>query len=91
MNFLAQPPLRADAKAVPHDQHPDHQLRINRRPTYLAIKRRQLAPHLVEFNADRVGDEPNSFTEHAGACLGHRRQVGVVDRPAETDRQLGLR
>ena len=50
MSLFAQPPLRADAKAVAHDQHPDHQLRIDRRSPHLAVKRRQLAPQLAEFD-----------------------------------------
>src|SRR5215472_2636586 len=41
VNFLAQPPLRAYAEAIADDQHPNHQLRINRRPTDLT------APHRV--------------------------------------------
>ena len=56
VNFLAQPPLRADPKAVADDQHPDHQLRIDRRPSHLAVKRRELAPHLVEI--DKTIDRP---------------------------------
>ena len=59
MNLLAQPPLRADAEAVADDQHPDHQLRINRRPTRLAVKWRQLAPHPVEF--DKPVDRPQQM------------------------------
>ena len=50
MNLLAQPALRANAEAVADHQHPDHQLRINRRPAHLAVKRRQLAPHPVEVD-----------------------------------------
>jgi len=42
--------IRCCAVAVADDQHPDHQLRINRRSTDLAVKRRQLAPHPVQFN-----------------------------------------
>ena len=38
VHLLAQPPLRADAIAVAHQQHPDHQLRINRRPASGAIE-----------------------------------------------------
>ena len=41
MNLLAQPPLRPDAHAVAHDQHPHHQLRINRRPADGAVERLQ--------------------------------------------------
>ena len=50
MNLLAQPPLRADAEAVADDQHPDQQLRIDRRPPHLAVERRQLPPQSVEFD-----------------------------------------
>jgi hypothetical protein len=41
MHFLAQPPLGADAEAVADQQHPDHQLRIDRGPPVLAVKRRR--------------------------------------------------
>ena len=34
MDLLAQPPFRADAKTVAHDQHADHQFRIDRRSAY---------------------------------------------------------
>ena len=42
LDFLAQPPLEADAVAVAHDQHPDHELGIDRRSADVAIKGRQL-------------------------------------------------
>ena len=32
MDFLAQAPLGADAKAITDDQHPDHQFGIDRWP-----------------------------------------------------------
>jgi hypothetical protein len=32
LNLGADPPLRADRKHVPNDQHPDHENRINRWP-----------------------------------------------------------
>src|SRR5919109_105370 len=50
VNFLAEPPLRANTEAIADDEHPNHQLRINRRPTNLTVKRRQLAPHPVELD-----------------------------------------
>jgi hypothetical protein len=37
-----QPPLEAHAVAVAHDQHSDHELRVDRRSTDVAIERRQL-------------------------------------------------
>src|SRR4051795_6434495 len=33
LNFATDQPLRADRKDISHDQHPDHQFRIDRRPT----------------------------------------------------------
>jgi hypothetical protein len=50
VHLLAQPPLRADAEAVADDQHPDQQLRIDRRPSHLAVERRQFPPQPVEFD-----------------------------------------
>jgi hypothetical protein len=50
MDLLAQPPFRADAEAVAHDQHADHQFRIDRRSTYGAVERLQLPPQPVEFD-----------------------------------------
>jgi len=50
VHLLAQPPFRADAEAVPHDQHADHQLRVDRWPAYGAVERRQLSPQPVEFD-----------------------------------------
>src|SRR5580693_8292978 len=38
MGFLAQAALGADAKAITDDQHPDHELGIDRWATYRAVK-----------------------------------------------------
>src|SRR5579872_5067460 len=35
VDLLAQPPLRPNAEAIADDQHPDHQLRGERRPPHL--------------------------------------------------------
>src|ERR1700722_12197816 len=37
VELLAQPPLGANAEAVADNLHPDHQLRIDRRATRLAV------------------------------------------------------
>jgi hypothetical protein len=50
MDILAGPPLRADAEAIADDQHPDHQLRINRRSPEVTIEARQFAPDLVQLD-----------------------------------------
>ena len=50
MHFLTQPPLRADAKAVADDQHPDHQLGIDRGPSDRAVERPQLCTDALQIN-----------------------------------------
>jgi hypothetical protein len=42
LDLLAQPSLKADTVAVAPDQHPDHQLGVNRRPANVTVERRQL-------------------------------------------------
>ena len=42
LDLLAELPFKADAIAVSDDEHPYHQLRINRRPPDVAVERRQL-------------------------------------------------
>jgi hypothetical protein len=49
MDLLAQPPLRPNAKAITHQQHPDHQLRIDRRATCVTVKRLKVTPQLAEI------------------------------------------
>src|ERR1700674_5299282 len=47
-------PLRADRKDIPHDQHPDHQLRIDRWATHGRIMRCKFAakPGKIESGVD---------------------------------------
>jgi hypothetical protein len=55
LKLFAQPPLGADAVAIADDQHPDHQLGINRRPTNVAIERCQLLAKLNQYPGhDRI-------------------------------------
>jgi hypothetical protein len=56
MDFLAQASLGTDAKAIPDDQHPDHQLGIDRWSTHSAVKGSQLAPQLAKL--DEPVDRP---------------------------------
>jgi hypothetical protein len=37
LNFLGEPALRADAAAVAHDEHADHELRIDRGASDVAV------------------------------------------------------
>ena len=50
-DLLAQLPFKADAIAVADNEHPDHQLRIDRGPPDLAVERRQL---LAKSTSTRV-------------------------------------
>ena len=42
MNLFAQPPLRPNTHAIAHDQHPDHQLGIDRGAPHRAVERLQM-------------------------------------------------
>src|SRR4029077_12476728 len=57
-DLLAQPPLRADAVAIADDQHPDHQLRINRGPANVAVESRQFVAKLNQYPAHHRIDPP---------------------------------
>ena len=54
LHFTADQPLRADRKDIPHDQHPDHQFRIDRRATHGRIMRCKFAakPGQIESSID---------------------------------------
>ncbi len=51
VDFFAEPTLGTNAKAVTHDQHPYHQLRINRRTPCVAVERRQMAAQFPKIEA----------------------------------------
>jgi hypothetical protein len=51
-HLLAQLALRSNPIAVTHQQHPDHQLRIDRGAAGVAVKRRQLAAEIPEIEDD---------------------------------------
>src|SRR3954471_23556851 len=54
LNFATDQPRRADREDISHDQHPDHQFRIDRRPTYGRIMRCKFAaePGKIESSID---------------------------------------
>src|SRR6476646_838169 len=49
LHLFAQAPLGANTEAVSNDQHPDHQFRINRGPTGVAIERSEMAAQLAQI------------------------------------------
>jgi len=56
VNLIAQAPLRSDAEAVTDQEHPDHQLGIDRRSTDAAVERRHVPPDL--FKIDKPVNQP---------------------------------
>jgi len=56
VDFIAQAPLRSNAEAVTDQEHPDHQLGINRRPTDATVEGRQIPPDLLKV--DKPVDRP---------------------------------
>ena len=58
LDFLRQPALRAQTVTVPNNQHPDHQFRINRWPTDLAVVGLQPLVHIGERRHHKTIDTP---------------------------------
>src|SRR5262249_44177815 len=55
LDFLAQPAFRAETVAIAHEQHPHHQLGIDRRATSVAIEVCQLLAQVSQhFRYDRI-------------------------------------
>jgi hypothetical protein len=50
MHLFAKPPLGADSQAIPHQQHADQQLGINRWAACIAVERSQMMPHTVQID-----------------------------------------
>jgi hypothetical protein len=48
MHLFAEAPLRSYAEAVADDEHTDHQLRINRRTTGVAIATREMLAQFTQ-------------------------------------------
>src|ERR1700730_4663932 len=72
-DVLAQAPLGADTEAVADDHHPDHQLRINRRPSQRAVERRELAAQFRQV--DKAVDRPQQMIPRH-MCIERRTSRG---------------
>jgi hypothetical protein len=51
-DILAKPPFEANAIAVANNEHPDHQLRVDRGPADVAVERRQLPAKISQHPRD---------------------------------------
>src|SRR5450432_658723 len=76
VNFLTQPRLGANAEAVADDQHPDHQLRIDRGASDIAVRRSKMRTNVRKI------DEPVDFTQHV--------PIAVVRAPTNMFRLLNF-
>lgn len=47
VHLLAQPPLRPDPEAVADDEHPDHELWVDRGAPGMAVERREVLAQLA--------------------------------------------
>lgn len=57
-NLLGQPAFRTQAIAVPNDEHPDHQLGVDRRPPNLAVVGLQLRVHVGKSRGHKEVNAP---------------------------------
>jgi hypothetical protein len=63
INLLTEPPFRADRVAIADQQHPDHQFRINRGATRMAVKGRKLGAQPAQIK-DRVETTQQVIARH---------------------------
>ena len=65
VDLFAQPPLGSDAEAIADDQHPDHQLGIDRWPTKVAVERGQFTPQVAKFDLNLSIDRKQMIGRNA--------------------------
>jgi hypothetical protein len=79
MDFFAQPALGADTEAVAHDQHADHQLRIDRWAAREAVERREVGTlSEIEVAIDAASRTPMAHAQ----SFRRRGPDGDVDATA---------
>jgi hypothetical protein len=80
MDLLAQAPLRADAKGVADDQHPDHQLRVDRGPAGVTVERRQVPAQIAQVQK-AINATQQVIPRHMVfqiECVEQRRLAGAL-------------
>src|SRR6266481_8514132 len=81
LNLLAQPPLEADAVAVANDQHPDQELRIDRRSTDVAIERCQLLAQVSQhLHYNRIDPAQEMARRNAPFEVEQIEQLALIAR-----------
>src|SRR3546814_15958085 len=74
MDFFAKPSFRPDAHAIAHDQHPHHQLGIDRRATCAAVERLQLR----RSEERRVGKSVSVRVDFGGRRLIKKKNITKI-------------
>jgi hypothetical protein len=75
VHLFTEPPLGADAEAVADQQHPDHQLGINRGSACRAVERRQMSPKPVRGTIIWAMPEPMPMVSVSDGAPRNRRAV----------------
>ena len=80
-DLLAQPPLGANAVAITDDQHPDHQLGINRRPANVTVEGRQLVTKLNQYPCyDRIDPPQQVVRRDTSFEVEQIKQLALIVR-----------
>jgi hypothetical protein len=82
LHLSAEPPLRADREHIAHNQHPDHQHRIDRGAASVRVVGRKLLVHPTEIeNAVDLADQMIGWHH---LCRDQRNKTtGLVRLPAD--------
>src|SRR5580692_8286402 len=88
LDLLAQLPLEAKAVAVTDDEHPDHQLGVDRRPADLAVEGFQLVPKPGQYpRHGRIDAAQKMPLRNALFQVEEIEQLALIDRlPTHHDR-----
>src|SRR6266516_7932104 len=81
-DLLAQLPFKADAIAVADNEHPDHQLRIDRGPPDVAVERRQLLAKVSQhLRHDWVDAAQEMIRGNVFFEVEKIEQLALINRP----------
>ena len=80
-NLLAQSPIEADAVAVADDQHPDHELGVNRRTTDVAVERLELLAQIAKDpRHDRIDPSQKMAARNTPFEIEQIEQLALIAR-----------
>jgi len=92
LNFLGQPALRADAVAVAHDEHTDHQLGIDRRASDVAVVRLQFLVQVGQCSRHNYIDPAQKMVLRNAIIKAKLvEQLGLIPPPTPHHRRIPRR